>query len=143
HELTAHNSLILCMTELGFLGYVLWLAIIILTIRNLKQLTRTAMDSQRSGVSPPSVPEEIARWATAVEVSLYGFLCAGFFLSRTYTPILFLLIALGVALAEMARRAGIAVEIPVRRTIFATTPVAALASIILFYGFIRIERLFL
>lgn len=140
HELTAHNSFVLCLAELGMLGYCLWLGMIILTIRNMKELTKAG--GSVDGKSPPPEHAEIARWATALEIGMYGFLCAGFFLSRAYTPTLFLLIGLGVCLTEIGRGAGITVGTQVRKTLLSTTPATALASIAILYGFMRMHRLF-
>jgi putative inorganic carbon (HCO3(-)) transporter len=139
HELTAHNSFVLCLSELGILGYCLWLGMIILTIRNLKQLARAGLPAD--GKAPPLHHAEIARWATALEIGMYGFLCAGFFLSRAYTPTLFLLLGMGVCLTDIGREAGITVGNQVGKILFRITPAAAMASIVLLYGFMRLHRL--
>ena len=47
HGLTAHNSFILCMAELGSIGYFLWLGIIVLSWMSLGRIMRM------SKVAPP------------------------------------------------------------------------------------------
>ena len=41
-----------------------------------------------------------------MHLAFVGFLSAAFFLSRTYSPVLFLILGLGTALSDMARRRG-------------------------------------
>jgi O-antigen ligase len=38
NPITAHNSFVLCFAELGFTGFFIWMAIIVITIRELNQL---------------------------------------------------------------------------------------------------------
>jgi hypothetical protein len=54
--------------------------------------------------------EELSRWAEASLIALAGFLVGGLFLSRTYSPMLFLLLGLGVGVTNVARARGWEVE---------------------------------
>jgi hypothetical protein len=83
HELTAHNSFVLCFAELGFTGYFLWIAMLVICYRGLAEAIRLAE------------PESNARkMAQLLQYSFVGYMTCAAFLSRTYEPGLFLLMAL-------------------------------------------------
>lgn len=92
--LTAHNSYLLCLTEVGLIGYFLWLSILIVTIIQLRRVPAAI-----GAVNPV-----LARWAEAIKLSLYGYLFTSFFLSRTYDMPLYLL--LGMAGGVIAASGG-------------------------------------
>ena len=86
HYLTAHNSFVLCFAELGLVGYFAWMGLIVLAFKGLSQEIRLAT---------PGSPE--GELAGVLRASLIGFLSCAWFLSRTYSPGLFVLLALCVA----------------------------------------------
>lgn len=100
--LTAHNSLILVLAETGFVGFTLWLGFVgycfwmVLTVLRHK----------------PDLPDAQATavWGTeraiamTLLLSLSGWVATAFFLSRSYTVVLYLLTALVVAFYANARR---------------------------------------
>jgi hypothetical protein len=96
----AHNSFVHCFGELGLVGYWLWLTALLVTLRQLRELG--ALEAHRGKDS-----ESLARWATALQLSLLSFLVSSLFLSRTYSPTLFILLGLPTALAGISRRRGI------------------------------------
>lgn len=106
HELVAHNSFVHCFAELGLVGYFLWLALLVLTLADLVVVARhpTLGTEHDSGEDPEAA--EIVRWGRAALHSLAGFLVGALLLSRTYSPLLFLLLGVGVAAADQARRRG-------------------------------------
>jgi putative inorganic carbon (HCO3(-)) transporter len=93
---TAHNSFVLCFAELGLVGYFVWLALLITTIREIGAVEKLGRDDP--------LERDLAKWARALKFSLYVFLTAAFFLSRTYSIMLFLLVGLGVVIVDLARR---------------------------------------
>lgn len=95
HYATAHNSLVLCFAELGLIGYLFWLGLLVLAFRIL---------SRAVSHSPPESDE--ARWARILRASLVGFLACAVFLSRTYQPTLFLLLGLCAPCYFLARLRG-------------------------------------
>jgi len=95
-ERVAHNSYVHCFAELGLVGYWLWLAAIVATLKQLDAL-RAVPDAQQN---------ELPRWASALRLSLLSFLVSALFLSRTYSVTLFLLLGLPAALAGVARMKG-------------------------------------
>lgn len=132
HPLTAHNSFVLCFAELGLFGLLPWVALLMLAWRELSQVARLAEPGSAS-----------ARIAEALRVSLLGFLACAWFLSRTYQPLLYLLLGLCLAAAWSARHAvaaGPAPEYwPAPRWILASV-LAAFGSILAVYAFVVIER---
>lgn len=96
NEKTAHNSFVLCFAKLGLVGYFFWLALSVITLLELRWVAAIEQETPFDG--------ELRRWALAVEASLLVFLTAALFLSRTYVMTLYLLIAMGVAIVDVARR---------------------------------------
>jgi O-antigen ligase len=98
NQLTAHNSVVLCFAELGFPTFCIWVALLVVTLIELHALRNLKAEA------PQDV--ELRRCARAIQLSLYAFLTAAWFLSRTYVVTLYLLIAAAAAVADIARRAG-------------------------------------
>ncbi len=93
HHLTAHNSYVLCFSELGLVGFFVWLGLIVITFRGLQQALSLA---------PGGSPE--FRVTLALRASLVGYMVCAWFLSRTYSPGLYVLLALCVAAWFIVRR---------------------------------------
>lgn len=130
---TAHNSFVLCFAELGLPGYFLWLGMLVLVLRELQQAADWA----------PLESDE-ARWATLLRLSLFGFLTCALFLSRTYQPMLYILLGLCIAAwhcAERTWRDDATLEVlPVRWQ--AATAGAMIASIAVIYLIVRLQNAF-
>lgn len=94
HTLTAHNSLVLAMTELGLVGYPIWLAFVGYSGYMLYRLS-DAPASPRSEGNPDVVQLEIAASRGLYAASL-GFAVGAFFLSQSYKYMLFLMCGLAV-----------------------------------------------
>lgn len=126
--LTAHNSFVLAIAELGIVGYFFWLSILVFSVMMLKQLLGAAPvepDDDEAVAAPTSlgldapihtVPSlevearpvdlnwrEVQATAAVLAYSLLGTVVTAFFLSRSYVSILYMLIAMIVALHTMAR----------------------------------------
>ncbi len=101
HGLTAHNSFVLAFAELGMIGYFFWLSNIVISWLMLQRIVMTPA----SGTDA----EEAQEWALIQENARtlwYGYvggLVSAFFLSRSYVVILYLHIALIVAIYQIAR----------------------------------------
>jgi putative inorganic carbon (HCO3(-)) transporter len=95
---TAHNLFVQCFAETGLMGFLPWMGIIVATFMDLGAVTKTS----------PKTPEqaEVQRWVRTLRLSMYGYLATGWFLSRAYPELLFLLIALSIAATDIARREG-------------------------------------
>ncbi len=124
NRLTAHNSYVLAMAELGLVGYFVWLSNVVLTWMMVARVQATpapvvvppgeqALDPLKPKVygklpAPKPHPNEGASWEDIQDVSrtlwygLTGALVSIFFLSRSYVPILYTHIALIVAVYHLA-----------------------------------------
>jgi putative inorganic carbon (hco3(-)) transporter len=100
NELTAHNSFVLCFAELGLIGFFVWLGLLVSTILGLNQFLRRY-------ASVPAA-RDLVRWATALRISLLSFIATGWFLSRTYSILLYVMIAMWVIIDRSA--ASLAVQ---------------------------------
>jgi putative inorganic carbon (HCO3(-)) transporter len=131
-ELTAHNSFLLCLAELGLVGYFLWLGTIVLTWFQLAALTRQLKESPAS--------QDLLAWTRTLQLALIAFLVTAWFLSRTYSPTLFLLLGLSVAIMAMARqRTGAEPDVVPLRRWAPITIGAQIATVIFAYLSIRIS----
>jgi O-antigen ligase len=104
HTLTAHNSFVLCFAETGLVGYFFWLGIIVITLVQLRALTKLA------GTEP--LDGDLRKWAKALQLSVIGFLTAACFLSRTFVPMLYLILGLSAALVLVAKQANKPLRMP-------------------------------
>ncbi|MFB0981955.1 MAG: O-antigen ligase family protein [Alteromonadaceae bacterium] len=109
HSRTAHNSYVLISSELGFLGYCLWAGALFLTViagyyvvKNKTNLLDsykkilTVNDTEDSEDAMQLFKQELAL-ASALFFSLVGFLITAFFLSRSYTLLLFVFLGMNMA----------------------------------------------
>lgn len=98
HYLTAHNSLVLVLAELGFVGFVVWISIIGYSLLMMRRVMNYA-GAQGEEVSAQAQlgTQTDRRIAGALMYSIIGFFVAGFFLSRGYYPILYAVVGLVVA----------------------------------------------
>lgn len=92
HFRTAHNSYLLCTAELGFFGLYPWLMMFFISHRNTRFVERELIRTgQRS----------FATCVHAAHVSLLVFFLGALLLSRTYHPLLFIMIALCASIARV------------------------------------------
>jgi putative inorganic carbon (hco3(-)) transporter len=93
NPLTAHNSFVLVLAETGFVGYVLWLALIGYTFWMVAAVLRAKPDAITE-------PERFAAWnierpmALTLLLSLCGMFVCAFFLSRSYMIVLYVVLAI-------------------------------------------------
>ncbi len=101
--LTAHNSFILVLAETGFFGYVTWLAFVGYSFLMMWQILRYQPDEEVLAREDVDWPGEQAIARTLL-LSLCGLFAAAFFLSRSYTIILYLTLAIVVGAYMGVRR---------------------------------------
>ena len=94
-ERTAHNSFVLCFTELGVIGLFFWLGLIVYSYAQLNAVLRLEAKND--------LQRDIQRYARAMRVALSTFLVTGWFLSRTYTITFYILIGAIGALVVLMR----------------------------------------
>lgn len=97
NQLTAHNSWVLVLAETGFLGYTLWLAFTSYAFWMMLTVMRHQPEPAAEPASAQATPWQGERAiAFTLLLSLYGLFSAAFFLSRSYTVVMYLLIAVVV-----------------------------------------------
>lgn len=100
HDLTAHNSYVLIMAELGTLGYVLWLSTLLLTVLMLYRIFNLSQEKYKDS---PSLLDDML-FAKCLFFSFVGFLTTSFFLSRSYVVFLYIFIGLACGLFYRAKK---------------------------------------
>jgi|HubBroStandDraft_6_1064221.scaffolds.fasta_scaffold122772_2 O-antigen ligase len=193
YEITAHNSFVLCLAELGLLGSTLWMALLVTTTMGLNQIVgakKTTRHPRRllgllhlfetssitcnsslalnrapsrgiialkyeyasaalpASVAPDSVEFEThqehvhsarvpKQWVVAIRLALVSFMATAWFLSRSYTTTMYLI--LGLATATIALEQGDR-EPSDRGPWILYTLTAEVLIIILIYGLVRLRH---
>ncbi|HET8666737.1 MAG TPA: O-antigen ligase family protein [Terriglobales bacterium] len=146
YEITAHNSFVLCLAELGALGYFFWMALLVFTIMQLTAIMRAdCTTGEPEGETPARRSNDAAdvkRWARALRISMVGFLVAGWFLSRTYTITLYILLGMVIAVVRMSKSIELDQEKqPTVGLMLNRTMIFEALSIVAIYGLLRIRWL--
>jgi O-antigen ligase len=89
HTRAAHSAFIQCVSELGLVGYFIWLTLIYSSFAGLRRVEKHA-----SAI--------YAKYAKILQLSMLGFLASAFFLSQAYHPILYMLFALSSLVIRFA-----------------------------------------
>jgi O-antigen ligase len=104
HYLTAHNSYLLTLAELGFLGMVLFSSILYVSLKiPLAILSRIKHAAPGSGPGPVAVAV-LKPWAMALIAAFGGLMVGIFFLSFAYHYVLWIYVGLAGALYSAVRR---------------------------------------
>ncbi len=98
NNLTAHNSFVLAAAEIGLIGYFFWLSLVALSAMMLLALVRAPPPESPlkspHGIEGDNSWAEHQRLARILLYALTGCLGSAFFLSRTYTIPLYVLLAM-------------------------------------------------
>ena len=192
NDITAHNSFVLCLAELGILGSTLWLALLVTTTTNLNRIigmqkkrsagrfygllhlfetryiksagaldrdpaisegTVALKDAYECEVLPVMVTANVteaetkmepahssivpAHWVVLMRLALVSFMMTAWFLSRTYTTTMYLV--LGLATATIALQRGASKWRDRGHWIFSTMGIEV-AMIIVIYGLVRLRH---
>ena len=132
NPLTAHNSFVLCFAELGLVGYFFWLGLIITTFLQILAVRR---------ISAETLDPAIRKWANGFRLALIAFFAGAFFLSRTYVPILYLLLGLSAAVSELTKEQGFELSLPNTGRWFRIVSGFEFGSIVFIYSFVRVNSL--
>ena len=186
HEITAHNSFVLCLAELGLLGSTLWVAMLVTTTTNLNRIisgqkkrqskrflgllelfetgyinhagarerNSIPLESARTGevlpaevtvkatkselrIEPAHVPIVPPYWMIAMRLALVAFMTTSWFLSRSYTTTMYLVLGLAAATIALQRRPDKTHD--EGHWIFSTLSIEVMV-IILIYGLVRLRH---
>ena len=118
-----HNSFIKVAAELGVAGLVVFILLIGRTIKELRQVQTVGRGSHPEAVEPRLLDRPPPKWSggklctarsvqglaslsSALEISLWGFIVGGFFLTQAYSMFLYTLLALSLACIRLAEPVG-------------------------------------
>lgn len=93
--LIAHNTYVSVMAEMGLLGILLFIGVIVATFISLERIRRSSLGQGMV---------LIAATAEALEVGLFGFLVAAFFVTAETHRFFWLMVFVSMALPPLARR---------------------------------------
>jgi putative inorganic carbon (HCO3(-)) transporter len=130
--LTAHNTYVLCFAEMGLVGYFVWMSLIVVSMIELTRI------KSLPGEGPAF--DEIRKYAGVLRLAFSTFLVAAFFLSRTYILTLYLLVAMSMALADIARRGNYGLQPLVTKYWCKQTAIWVAVSIGIVYIAIRVNH---
>jgi len=139
--LTAHNSFVLVMSELGLIGYILWLSIIIISLVSTVSIAyhyrQRLLDNGFKRLEPTELNRALAL-NSAILFSLLGYLFCAFFLSRSYSAFLFMLCAF--CSASYARVTMLDPELRLKQPekLFRYTMAGSFGSIVGMYAIVRV-----
>lgn len=107
NALTAHNSLVLAFAELGLLGSILWVTLLTVTALTLLKIADRKYLPPEFATDPKYTEVAMKESLVAISLlySLAAYVVTGFFLSRTYIPILYLYLGLSAACLGRVQRA--------------------------------------
>ena len=107
YRLTAHNSFVLAFAELGIVGCLTWVGLLVVSIMILHAIAKQqylpdqfSMNDRRC-----TLARDESRVANAMLYSFAAYMVSGFFLSRTYVPILYLFLGMCAATYGRVRKA--------------------------------------
>ncbi|KIX13278.1 O-antigen ligase family protein [Dethiosulfatarculus sandiegensis] len=127
HHHTAHNSLVLVLAELGLFGGFIWIAMFYSAFREIA-LTKNL----------PNAPPFLDKLLDGLHQALVAWLIAGFFLSQSYKPQSFILMALVVATLNCLDNEGIYVRHPWSTKQMLYTLAATLGSVVFVHIALRV-----
>jgi hypothetical protein len=151
---TAHNSVAVCLAELGCFGFYFWCLFLFPTLRDSLEIASPSKVSE----AEPILPEEglfpvatrriedidkaeVNRLGRLLVLSLTGFLVAAWFLSRAFVMTFFLLGGMAEVVFETALRRGmVASRLPLAR-ILLYAAIMMVSLIMFLYILLRIVNL--
>jgi len=95
HFRTAHNSFLLCASELGLFGLFPWVMLILISMKNSFYVATQKEVDLGAGMK---------LYAESIFFGIAAFISAAFFLSRTYNELLYILVALSVCVTSILLR---------------------------------------
>ena len=95
-SLTVHDSLLLCLAELGIVGCLFWLGLIVFSIIYLNRILR-------SYITLVQAPDLVSS-ANGVRIALFTFFGTALFLPQTYGMTLYVLIGMAAAARQLFLR---------------------------------------
>ena len=152
--LTAHNSIVVCASELGLVGLYFWSLFLLPTVRDVLAVSSSDKLTEGEPIIPAEVgflqpmkkletidKAEVCRLGQLTLISLTGFLVAGWFLSRAFVMTLFVLGGIAEVVFEMALRQGMVSPRLPNALVLRYSGVLAISLLVLMYIMLRITNL--
>src|SRR5205823_12778505 len=104
----AHNSFLQIGVELGVPGLIVFVLWILWTLKGLRRLqaqpkTMSVLPGLTRQQEATTSPNPLAPLAGALEISLWGFVIGGFFISQAYSGMLYVVLALSLVCIRLAK----------------------------------------
>ena len=128
-----HNTFFQVGVELGVVGLAIFIHMLARTLRSLRLIKisikppKLPVLVRRLPMRPPRAPAQeldesghLYQLAEALEMTLYGFIVAGFFLSHAYSAMLYIMLALGLVFTRLAKLTDVSTAPALRRVPKAT-----------------------
>jgi putative inorganic carbon (HCO3(-)) transporter len=133
HYLTAHNSYMLCLAELGFPGFLIWLGILVSSLFQLRAIAAFPANTPAAA--------DLKRTASSAYMATIMFSVTAWFLSRSYSTLLFIVIGIAIAITEIARREGYLPSVKTERVWKIATVFGGVAIVAAIYVTLRVRGL--
>ncbi len=142
--LTAHNSLVLCLAELGLVGSTIWVALLVTTTLSLHSAMRRHKPQTKAGDQKQSAAAQKRKatsfapthWIVVMQLALISFMATSWFLSRTYSITMYLILGLATATIAIQRSAG---KLTDRSPWILMTVTSEAAAILFIYGVVLLR----
>jgi len=150
---TAHNSFVLCLAELGLVGYMCWVGLLVSTFSGINSVVATFRDQESAEDTLPLAPTgncekdnaetvgfetDSVKWAKMLRISLAGFLVAAWFLSRAYAYTLYIAIGMAVAVCQLEPiPEDASAAVPFFSRLVPRTALCGFGAIVLLYVWVR------
>jgi O-antigen ligase len=117
---TAHNSFLQIAVELGLAGLLVFIRLLAGTLKSIRRIELIVKPPSRAGPGETTQPplwrqlkkkrsreeddgQGVFQLSEALEISIWGFLVGGFFLSQAYSSMLYIMLAIGVVCLRLTQ----------------------------------------
>lgn len=129
HSKLAHNSFVTVMSELGIIGYTLWMSFVLLIFLMLLRIIKLKSDPVSSDIS---IKQEVTL-AVFILVSIIGYCSTAFFISRSYIMFFYIFAAMAAASFIRVSKAKPELQLEITGKDLLKVGLLSLVSLVLLY----------